>query len=206
MSGMGLEDYDFTGLSDTDMFRLIAMAGEWARRFQRLEKAAKRAQEERVDYRQPVDVTIRGVHVARIERRHDGEGRWVVKDEDAYAQWLERNGFAHMTGMTLRPMPDAMDPGWIRTIIDHETDGEVPDGVEWRDGPSGGLAVVMDKANVDTLFDNRVGVRAVRLAIEGADADTGAKIPETETMDTTATPEPEPAPGGDDDLFAEYGL
>lgn len=109
-----------------------------------------------------------GLDAATILVKADGTGSYKVDDPLAYADFLSHYGLdceGQPAVITVNyPTPNAMGERFLERLI-REHGGEIPDGVKYQPGRSGGVTVTLGKGIADHAFDAN---ELSRLAIEAA--------------------------------------
>ena len=97
-----------------------------------------------------------GTDAATVLVKADGTGSYKVDDPLAYADFLSHYGLdceGQPAVITVNyPTPNAMGERFLERLI-REHGGEIPDGVKYQPGRSGGVTVTLGKGIADHAFD-----------------------------------------------------
>ena len=109
-----------------------------------------------------------GLDAATVLVKADGAGSYKVDDPLAYADFLSHYGLdceGQPAVITVNyPTPNAMGERFLERLI-REHGGEIPDGVKYQPGRSGGVTVTLGRGIAEHAFDAN---ELSRLAIEAA--------------------------------------
>ena len=109
-----------------------------------------------------------GLDAATVLVKADGTGSYKVDDPLAYADFLSHYGLdceGPPAVITVNyPTPNAMGDRFLERLI-REHGGEIPDGVKYQPGRSGGVTVTLGRGIAEHAFDAN---ELSRLAIEAA--------------------------------------
>lgn len=188
--------FDAGSLTDDQLMTVMAVANITKARMDAVEKGCKAVLVDRMETGHRT-ATLDGEPLADIQRTAGGdEGTWVVRDREAYGAWLARQeGMEDFVRQAPMPTDDAMDPGFLKPLVEKIGGGDVPDGVEWKAPAAPQVRVgFKDKARALEALERRPAT--VERLLGGTSSVPAAK--------------PAPAPEADDaavdDLFAGLGL
>lgn len=152
-------EFDFSNLTDEQLRAQLAAVAILAKRADAALKALKSEYLRHHDAGQDAEnARFDGVDAASISVTRDGEGCWIVDDPIGYADWLAAHeamcGTVPAVIEVSYPLPAAMGGNYLdRLIAKHG--GEVPDGVKWKAGRSGGVTVRLAPGMETHAFDAR---------------------------------------------------
>lgn len=150
---MGVE-FDYSGMNEQNLRQTIGALQVLQKRVNGAFKAAKD------EYLRSHDDTDDAEHVmvdgqpgGTISVQRGGIGQYVVDDPVAYGRFLAEHGIDLGPDMPATrtvdyPQDAAMEPKWLQTLVEAHG-GEIPDGVKYRPGRSGGVIVRLDKGVAD---------------------------------------------------------
>lgn len=127
---------------------------------------AKRAYLASASQPERAEAVFDGVAAATVSVDRGSDGRWTVMDPAAYAAWLAANGHADLTVLEPTPTPEAVEDGFIRSLVPDE-DSPVPDGVRWSGGKKGAVRVTLRRGMVERAFDAKRLAEIVLPAVTG---------------------------------------
>lgn len=139
-----------SSLSDHDLFALIATLTKWSKRIETALKAAKNEYARYMDSGTSEDLRFNSKTVGTISVSKGSEGYYVVKDPKAYAAVLKQIQWALDDGRdawytTIMPCDEACMPEFLDKLI-RAHDGEIPQGVEYKNGRGAVVTVRLDRS------------------------------------------------------------
>lgn len=108
---------------------------------------------DRIEPGNPENAMIGETVAATITRTKDGTGKYVVKDPEAYAQWLiAHDDTDHVVEVSI-PAPEAQENSYINALVERLSPGEIPAGTDWKDGVHATIKVSLEKGILDEPLD-----------------------------------------------------
>ena len=142
-----------------------------------VETTAKSLMLDRMDASDSYAISLDGVDYGRITRTQGGaEGKYEVKDPQAYAQWLLKHDREADVEMTPTPIRQACEPGMLAHMIEVELKGELPDGVAYKPPTAAQVKAQLDKPALDGRLFSPEGVDvmarmlAITPSVDGGDS------------------------------------
>lgn len=145
--------FDAGNLTDQQLMTIMTVANAAKARMDAVEKGCKSVLLDRMEPGTH-KATLNGVQVAKIQRTLGGDdGAWHVKDKEAYGAWLARQeGMGDFIIQTPMPTKDAMNPGFLKPLVETINGGEIPDGVEWKAPAAPQVRITLDKDKALTML------------------------------------------------------
>lgn len=172
--------FDAGDLTDSQLMTVMAVANATKARMDAVEKGCKAVLLDRMEVGTQQAV-LDGVQVAKVQRTAGGDdGTWRVKDKEAYGAWLARqDGMEDFVERVPVPTGDAMDPGFLKPLVEKIGGGEIPDGVEWKAPAAPQVRITLDRDKALGLLAQ--APKSVERLLAAPDAETEADAtPDTE--------------------------
>lgn len=165
----GIEPYDWSEMTPDTLLAHMAGLAILQKKITKALDGAKRQYLRTHDADSPRENAVfAGLDAATVLVKRDGEGSYKVDDPLAYADFLSHYGLdceGQPAVITVNyPTPNAMGERFLERLI-REHGGEIPDGVKYQPGRSGGVTVTLGKGIAEHAFDS---AELSRLAIEAA--------------------------------------
>lgn len=165
----GIEPYDWSEMTPDMLLAHMAGLAILQKKITKALDGAKRQYLRTHDADSPGENAVfAGLDAATVLVKRDGEGYYKVDDPLAYADFLSHYGLdceGQPAVITVNyPTPNAMGERFLERLI-REHGGEIPDGVKYQPGRSGGVTVTLGKGIAEHAFDS---AELSRLAIEAA--------------------------------------
>lgn len=164
-----LED-QLSNLSAHELYAVIATLTKWTKRIDNTLKTAKNVWADQVDAGTTEDLRFNNKTVGTISISKGSEGHYVVNDPRKYAailrqiQWtLDDGRDAWYT--TIMPCDEACTPDFLDELI-RAHGGEVPKGVEYKNGRSSVVTVKLDRDYANSALDVKEMAKVAMLQIE----------------------------------------
>lgn len=159
-----------SSLSDHDLFALIATLTKWSKRIETALKAAKNEYARYMDPGTSEDLRFNSKTVGTISVSKGNEGYYVVKDPKAYAAVLKQIQWALDDGRdawytTIMPCAEACTPDFLDELI-RAHDGEIPKGVEYKNGRASVVTVKLDRDYSNSALDVKEIAKVAALQLE----------------------------------------
>lgn len=160
-----------SNLSDHDLFALIATLTKWSKKLDNALKAAKNEYARYMDSGTSADLRfINNKTVGTISMSKGSEGYYIVKDPKAYAAILKQIQWTLDDGRdawytTIMPCDEACTPDFLDELI-RAHGGEVPKGVEYKNGRSSVVTVKLDRDYANSPLELNGIINPVTLQIE----------------------------------------
>lgn len=164
-----LED-QLSNLSAHELYAVIATLTKWTKRIDNTLKTAKNVWANQVDAGTTEDLRFNNKTVGTISISKGSEGHYVVNDPRKYAAILRQIQWTLDDGRdawyeTIMPCDEACESDFLEKLI-RAHDGEIPQGVEYKNGRSAVVSVKLDRSyNSDPLELNGI-INPATLEIE----------------------------------------
>lgn len=139
---------DFVGELDHDeLLSYLGMARIVGDNMKELEKALKERADGEIQ-KGGETAFVNHQPVGQLSQPSQAEGKYVVKDRDAFAQWcLKHDKYASLVEEvnTYVLKPEATDKGFLKVLVEAMGKGEMPDGVDWKDASAASPRFTLDK-------------------------------------------------------------
>lgn len=140
----------FSNLGDHDLFAVIATLTKWSKRIESALKAAKNEYARYMDSGTSEELRFNNKTVGTISMSKGSEGYYIVKDPKAYAAILKQIQWTLDDGRdawyeTIMPCDEACKPEFLDKLI-RAHDGEIPQGVEYKNGRGAVVTVRLDRS------------------------------------------------------------
>ncbi|WP_240539279.1 hypothetical protein [Bifidobacterium sp. SO1] len=166
------EEYDYSSLRPDELLARMAGLAVLQKRIDTALKAMKAEYQRDHDADAPGEnARFGGLDAATVSVSKDGEGRYMVDDPLAYADFLAHYGFdcegqpAYHT--VNYPTVTAMGEAYLDRLI-RGHGGAIPDGVSWHAGRKGTVTIRLNKGVAERAFDRTLLADTVMDAIEPA--------------------------------------
>lgn len=159
-----------SNLSNHDLYAVIATLAKWSKRIEAALKTAKSTYLHQRDSGDRDELRFNNTTVGKISIRKGSIGRYVVKDPKAYAAILKQIQWTLDDGRdawyeTIMPCEEACTPDFLDELIRAHA-GEIPKGVEYKNGTSASVAVSLNDGYANSALDIREIVKVAVLQIE----------------------------------------
>lgn len=164
-----LED-QLSQLSPRELYAVIATLTKWTKHIDNTLKTAKNVWANNADAGTTEDLRFNNKTVGTISISKGSEGHYVVNDPRKYAAILRQIQWALDDGRdawyeTIMPRDEALEPEFLDKLI-RAHDGEIPQGVEYKNGRSAVVTVRLDRSyNSEPLELNGI-INPVTMQIE----------------------------------------
>lgn len=164
-----LED-QLSQLSPRELYAVIATLTKWTKRIDNTLKTAKNVWANNADAGTTEDLRFNNKTVGTISISKGSEGHYVVNDPRKYAAILRQIQWTLDDGRdawyeTIMPRDEALEPEFLDKLI-RAHDGEIPQGVEYKNGRSAVVTVRLDRSyNSEALELNGI-INPVTMQIE----------------------------------------
>lgn len=160
----------FSNLSDHDLYAVIATLTKWSKHIESVLKTAKNEYARQRDSGNRDELRFNSKTVGEISIRKGSTGRYIVKDPKAYAAILKQIQWTLDDGRdawytTIMPCDEACKPDFLDELIRAHA-GEIPKGVEYKNGTSASVAVSLNDGYANSALDVREIVKVAMLQIE----------------------------------------
>lgn len=144
-----LED-QLSNLSAHELYAVIATLTKWTKRIDNTLKTAKNVWANNADAGTTEDLRFNNKTVGTISISKGSEGHYVVNDPRKYAAILRQIQWTLDDGRdawyeTIMPRDEALEPHFLEELI-RAHDGEIPQGVEYKNGRSAVVTVRLDRS------------------------------------------------------------
>lgn len=144
-----LED-QLSQLSPRELYAVIATLTKWKKRIDNTFKTAKNVWANNADAGTTEDLRFNNKTVGTISLSKGSEGHYVVNDPRKYAAILRQIQWTLDDGRdawyeTIMPRDEALEPHFLEELI-RAHDGEIPQGVEYKNGRSAVVTVRLDRS------------------------------------------------------------
>lgn len=144
-----LED-QLSQLSARELYAVIATLTKWTKRIDNTLKTAKNVWANTADAGTTEDLRFNNKTVGTISISKGSEGHYVVNDPRKYAAILRQIQWTLDDGRdawyeTIMPRDEALEPEFLDKLI-RAHDGEIPQGVEYKNGRSAVVTVRLDRS------------------------------------------------------------
>lgn len=161
-----------SSLSDHEFLAVIATLAKCQKRVDTYLKLAKKEYERYNDPGAREDIRLNNTTVGEISISKGSEGRYIVKDPKAYAAVLKQIQWTLDDGRdawytTIMPCDEACKPDFLDELI-RAHDGEIPKGVEYKNGTSSTVKVVLNRDYATSALDIKEILKTNILQIEKA--------------------------------------
>lgn len=161
-----------SSLSDHKLLVIIATLAKCQKRVDTYLKLAKKEYERYNDPGAREDIRLNNTTVGEISISKGSEGRYIVKDPKAYAAVLKQIQWTLDDGRdawytTIMPCEEACKPDFLDELI-RAHDGEIPKGVEYKNGTSSTVKVVLNHDYATSALDIKEILKTNILQIEKA--------------------------------------
>lgn len=159
-----------SNLSDHDLYAVIATLAKWSKRIETALKLAKNTYLHQRDSGDRDELRFNNKTVGEISISKGNKGYYIVKDPKAYAAILRQIQWTLDDGRdawyeTIMPRDEALEPEFLDKLI-RAHDGEIPQGVEYKNGRSAVVTVRLDRSyNSEALELNGI-INPVTMQIE----------------------------------------
>lgn len=160
----------FSNLSDHDLYAVIATLTKWSKRIESVLKTAKNEYARQRDSGDKDGLRFNNTTVGEISITKGSAGRYIVKDPKAYAailkqiQWTLDDG-RDVWYTTIMPCDEACTPDFLDELI-RAHGGEVPKGVEYKNGTASAVKVSLDRDYANSALDVKEMAKVAMLQIE----------------------------------------
>jgi hypothetical protein len=186
-----MSDYDFAAdMSDDEQLAALAALTVIEKRVKDAVTRIKTRQRDRIGAGHGAKAFLDHDLAATISVTKDGDGKFVVKDPDAFSKVLLALGDdpenpESRVQLAVLPKKSSMTPDALAEFVDSHG-GEVPAGVEWKDGVKSTVKIALEKQVKDKPLNlsNLIGIPQL-LGIE-AQAATETTADEAESEDPWA--------------------
>lgn len=148
-----------SNLRDHDLYAVIATLAKLIKRGKEAFEKAKNEYARRRDSGDSDELRFNNATVGKVSIRKGSIGRYIVKDPKAYAAILKQIQWTLDDGRdawytTIMPCEEACKPDFLDELI-RAHDGEVPKGVEYKNGTSASVAVSLNDDYTNSALDVR---------------------------------------------------
>lgn len=163
----------FSNLSDHDLYAVIATLTKWSKRIESVLKTAKNEYARQRDSGDKDGLRFNNTTVGEISITKGSAGRYIVKDPKAYASILKQIQWTLDDGRdawytTIMPCDEACTPDFLDELI-RAHGGEVPKGVEYKNGTAQAVKVSLDRDYANSALDVREIAKVAVLQIEAGE-------------------------------------
>lgn len=160
----------FSNLNDHDLYAVIATLTKWSKRIESVLKTAKNEYARQRDSGDSDELRFNNKTVGTISISKGSEGYYVVKDPKAYAAILKQIQWTLDDGRdawytTIMPCDEACTPDFLDELI-RAHDGEVPKGVEYKNGRGSVTTVKLDRDYANSPLELKGIINPVTLQLE----------------------------------------
>lgn len=161
-----------SSLSDRELLTRIAITAKVLKQLDNNLKLLKKEYERYNDPGASEDLRFNNTTVGEISITKGSEGRYIVKDPKAYAAVLKQIQWTLDDGRdawytTIMPCEEACKPDFLDELI-RAHDGEIPKGVEYKNGTSSTVKVVLNHDYATSALDIKEILKTNILQIEKA--------------------------------------
>lgn len=165
-----LED-QLSNLSAHELYAVIATLTKWTKRIDNTLKTAKNVWADQVDAGTTEDLRFNNKTVGTISISKGSEGHYVVNDPRKYAAILRQIQWTLDDGRdawyeTIMPRDEALEPEFLDKLI-RAHDGEIPQGVEYKNGRGAVVKVCLDHSYNNDPMEFSGVINPATLEIEG---------------------------------------
>lgn len=159
-----------SNLGARELYAVISTLTKWEKRIGSTLKTAKNVWANQADAGTTEELRFNNKTVGTISIRKGSIGRYVVKDPKAYAAILKQIQWTLDDGRdawytTIMPCDEACKPDFLDELI-RAHGGEVPKGVEYKNGSSASVAVSLNDGYANSTLDVREILPLAVLQIE----------------------------------------
>ena len=159
-----------SNLSDHDLFALIATLTKWSKKLDNALKLARNEYARQRDSGDRDELRFNNQTAGEISISKGSEGYYIVKDPKAYAAILKQIQWTLDDGRdawytTIMPCDEACTPDFLDELI-RAHGGEVPKGVEYKNGRSSVVTVKLDRDYANSVLDVKEIAKVAALQIE----------------------------------------
>lgn len=159
-----------SNLSDRELLTRIAITTKALKQLDNNLKLLKKEYERYNDPGASEDLRFNNTTVGTISITKGSTGHYIVKDPKAYAAILKQIQWALDDGRdawytTIMPCPEACTPDFLDELI-RAHDGEIPKGVEYKNGTSSAVKVVLNHDYASSILDVKEILKTNILQIE----------------------------------------
>lgn len=159
-----------SNFSDHDLYEATATIAKVVKRAKEAFEIVKNEYARRRDSGDSDELRFNNTTVGKISIRKGSIGRYVVKDPKAYAAILKQIQWTLDDGRdawytTIMPCEEACTPDFLDELIRAHA-GEIPKGVEYKNGTSASVAVSLNDGYANSALDIREIVKVAVLQIE----------------------------------------
>lgn len=153
-------EYDFSNLRDDTLKANIAALTSLGKRQTEVLKAMKDEWLRRTDGGDSEHVSFAGMDAGEISVGKGTEGHYEVVDERAYGAYLHDNEYLIPGGKAAvedvwMPREEAKSQAYLRDMIE-DNGGELPAGVDWKNGRAQTVTVRLPRGFVDKMFTTEI--------------------------------------------------
>lgn len=157
-------------LSDTELLAVIATLAKCQKRVGTYLNLAKNEYERYNDPGAREDLRLNNTTIGEISITKGSEGRYIVKNPKAYAAVLKQIQWTLDDGRdawytTIMPCEEACKPDFLDELI-RAHDGEIPKGVEYKNGTTATVKVVLNHDYATSALDIKEILKTNILQIE----------------------------------------
>lgn len=139
-----------SNLSNHDLYAVIATLAKWSKRIEAALKTAKSTYLHQRDSGDRDELRFNNKTAGEISISKGNEGYYIVKDPKAYAAILKQIQWTLDDGRdawyeTIMPCDEACKPEFLDKLI-RAHDGEIPQGVEYKNGRGAVVTVRLDRS------------------------------------------------------------
>lgn len=162
-----------SNFNDHDLYAAIAIIAKVVKHAKEVFEIAKNEYARRRDSGDSDELRFNNTTVGKISIRKGSIGRYVVKDPKAYAAVLKQIQWTLDDGRdawytTIMPCDEACKPDFLDELIRAHA-GEIPKGVEYKNGTSASVAVSLNDGYANSALDVREIAKVVALQIEAGE-------------------------------------
>ena len=159
-----------SNLSDHDLYAVIATLAKWSKRIETALKLAKNEYARQRDSGDRDELRFNNQTAGEISISKGSEGYYIVKDPKAYAAILKQIQWTLDDGRdawytTIMPCAEACTPDFLDELI-RAHDGEIPKGVEYKNGRASVVTVKLDRDYSNSVLDVKEIAKVAALQLE----------------------------------------
>lgn len=159
-----------SNLSNHDLYAVIATLAKWSKRIETALKTAKNEYARQRDSGDRDELRFNNKTAGEISMSKGSEGYYIVKDPKAYAAILKQIQWTLDDGRdawytTIMPCDEACTPDFLDELI-RSHDGEIPKGVEYKNGRSSVVTVKLDRDYANSALDVKEIAKVAALQLE----------------------------------------
>jgi hypothetical protein len=153
-----MDEYDFAAeLDDDEQLSALAALAVLEKRVKDAMSRLKARQRDRIGMGHGAKAFLNHAEAASVSVTKDGDGKFVVKDAEAFARVLVGLGDdpedpESRLRLVVLPKPSAMTAEALKELVESHG-GEVPDGVDWKNGVLSTVKIQLEKTVKDEPLD-----------------------------------------------------